>query len=406
MTTPRGAPLTPPERHEIALLFACDPACGYEEWQRIIAAAQHAGIPEHFIDQWSSGSSKFVAGRDEVARRGFNRADGDVIATGGTLAHYAAQHGGIAPTRVHGRSADLKPAPLTVPDDELTRYAKVIPIEAFDLPPVHWAIPGLLVTGGGTLLHGPPKSGKSTLLAHLLTRNVWPGGEIPEIKWWYYTEETPVALHYRYARFGINLAHVESLRKVTFWERAPIDDWNTAGLAEEIYANYHRATTPPGVIAIDTMLYWLDITDSNAAGEVIRSLRPLLATSTRALPNVATLIIHHTRKGADNTVNSILGSAQIGAAFDNIAGLTRNSDFSQLRLTSRFLPEEETLEFREELIMPDGPTLVQGRGGVRHDAILDTLIGGGEMTITDIAEASGVLYKTTAQKTYADGKSR
>ena len=38
------------------------------------------------------------------------------------------------------------------------------------------------------------------------------------------------------------------------------------------------------------------------------------------------------------------------------------------------------------------------RGGVRHDAILDTLIGGGEMTITDIAEASGVLYKTAARR--------
>lgn len=184
---------------------------------------------------------------------------------------------------------------------------------------------GIIIRGASHLLSGYPKTGKSTLLAHVVgewkaERVLWLSEE-PQQKW----EERLARLPEDYARLSLAICLALGYPRAALLERVRQGD--------------------EGVVIIDGSKL-LGIADENDAAQVSKALTPFIAACRE---RGATLIVtHHTRKGGGDEGEEHAGSHAFLAVVDVglvyrrdphghrrrrvLAGLSRFSDIPDLLL--------------------------------------------------------------------------
>jgi len=216
-------------------------------------------------------------------------------------------------------------------------------LDAQKFPPLRWAVPGL-VPEGLTMLVGPPKAGKSWLVADLLLA-VAAGGyalgaiRIPE------------------PRRVLYLALEDGDRRMQSRCRAIL------GLDAEIPTLYHYVTTvPPGrVVRVieawlrrhpDTAMVVLDtlgkVMPPAAHGETTYSRDYRVGDSLKRItndhPGLSLIVVHHERKAAsEDFIDSVSGTHGLAGSMDTVMVLARKRKAADalLMVTGREIPEEE-----------------------------------------------------------------
>ncbi|MEU9839720.1 AAA family ATPase [Actinomadura sp. NPDC048032] len=212
-----------------------------------------------------------------------------------------------------------------------------------EFAPIQWAVPGL-VPEGLTILVGPPKAGKSWLLANLLL-SVAAGGksigvlQIPEPKKVLY------------------LALEDGDRRMQSRCRTLL------GASEDIPENFHYKTSvPPGkVVRVieawmrrhpDTSMVVLDtlgkVMPQAMQGESSYQRDYRVGGDLKKVaddnPGLALIVIHHDRKAAsEDFVDSVSGTNGLAGSADTIMVLARKRKATNavLHVTGRDVPEEE-----------------------------------------------------------------
>ena len=243
--------------------------------------------------------------------------------------------------RVRGRAEQL---PGRAPEGA---RALIVPISEYrrsvpkDIP---WVAAPYLYHGGVTLLAGPPKGGKSTLMANL-QRELEEGGTflgvgVPARPTLLVTEEGGVAVIY----------------KTGGMSRLEVLDRRAATLADLSYPQVLAAVRDwcaewdtPAVVFVDTLAVWAELEDENSSTQVTRALD--LVNQLAAETQAAVVLVHHTRKGGGKDGEAIRGSSAIFASVDIALELSRPREGSsdrRLDIQGRVvLPLQVDLEFDE-----------------------------------------------------------
>ncbi|MBO2439810.1 AAA family ATPase [Actinomadura nitritigenes] len=215
-------------------------------------------------------------------------------------------------------------------------------LDVQDFPPLRWAVPGL-IPEGLTLLVGPPKAGKSWLLANLLLSIAYGGRALGRL---------PVGP----ARRVLYLALEDGDRRMQSRCRIILDGEPIPGLF------HYKTTIPPGrVIAVieawmrrhpDTAMVVLDtlgkVMPQALQGESSYQRDYRIGSALKrvadATPGLSLVLIHHDRKAAaEDFVDAVSGTNGLAGSADSIVVLARNrkSEEAVLKVTGRDVPEEE-----------------------------------------------------------------
>lgn len=295
----------------------------------------------HGFDAYSSGSASGVPSVSDfraLARRGvttvFVGFDADEAGQKG--AEKAMEHAmaaGLSAARIvppdydslAGTGKDWREwalaggSPDDFPESNLGQVIKsVATIRAETPATVPWAAFPVAYFGGVSVLAGPPKGGKSTILGHL-ARCAETGekflGEFDVKKGTpvlLLTEEHGVPVVMKTDAFGLSAVAVVQRGDAV---RA---GW---GLADSLAAAARWVkSNPREVVVIDTLAVWAGIENENDAGEAtaaIETIRHALADR-----GAAVILVHHTRKGGGIAGEATRGSGAIAASCDVQAELT------------------------------------------------------------------------------------
>ncbi len=185
-----------------------------------------------------------------------------------------------------------------------------------------WPWRGYLAIGHVTLLAGAPKSGKTTLLAHLLKLMADGGdlaGRVEPGKALVISEESAGLWSRRRDDLGLQ-DHIHLINR-PFKSRPRIRDWEALidGIAKRTRETYR-------VVVFDTVASLWPVQNENDAGEVTEAIIPLNAI---AEEGAAVLLIHHCRKTDGFEGTAVRGSSAFTAAVDTIIELRRYSPESQ-----------------------------------------------------------------------------
>ncbi len=208
---------------------------------------------------------------------------------------------------------------VDVPESNVGKVVKPIAQIVAETPStVPWVAYPVAYSGGVTVVAGPPKGGKSTLLGHL-ARCAETGekflGEFdvrPGTPLLLMTEEYGVPVVTKTKAFGL------SAMEVVQRSDAVRAGW---GLADSLAAASRWVSNHDGaVVIIDTLAVWAGIENENDAGETtaaVETIRHALADR-----DAAVILVHHTRKGGGIAGEATRGSGAIAAACDVQAELT------------------------------------------------------------------------------------
>lgn len=206
-----------------------------------------------------------------------------------------------------------------LPESNLGRVVKTVErIKAETPSTVPWVAYPVAYSGGLTVLAGPPKGGKSTILGHL-ARCAETGerflGEFdvrrgtPVLTM---TEEYGVPVVMKTEAFG--LTSMEVIQR----SDAIRAGW---GLADALAASARWVSSHDGgIVVVDTLAVWAGIENENDASETtiaVENIRHALADR-----GAAVVLVHHTRKGGGIAGEATRGSGAIAAACDVQAELT------------------------------------------------------------------------------------
>lgn len=206
-----------------------------------------------------------------------------------------------------------------IPDSNISQVVKPIKQIVDETPDtVPWIAYPIAYSGGVTVVAGPPKGGKSTLLGHL-ARCAESGEQFlgrfgvrkgtPVLLM---TEEYGVPVVTKTKAFGISGIDVVQRSDAV---RA---GW---GLADSLAgAARWLSTHPRAVVIIDTLAVWAGIENENDAAETtaaIETIRHALADR-----DAGVILVHHTRKGGGIAGEATRGSGAIAASCDVQAELT------------------------------------------------------------------------------------
>lgn len=213
-------------------------------------------------------------------------------------------------------------------------------LDAQVFPPLKWAVDGVFPEGG-TLLVGPPKTGKSYLLGGLLLA-IASGG--------YALGRIPCGR----PRRVLYLALEDGDRRMQSRCRELLND-------DPIPARFHYLTTViPGMV-LHTINAFLQVHPDTALvvldtlGKAMPEARPgesayqrdyRVAGALKAIadthPGLAVVVVHHDRKASsDDFVDSVSGTNGLAGAMDTIAVLVRARQSTEglLKITGRDVPE-------------------------------------------------------------------
>jgi len=227
---------------------------------------------------------------------------------------------------------DVTTIPRSVLWADVNTYLAALPID------IEWVSP-LAAYGFVSLVAGPPKGGKSTLIANLFHAReanavfLW-GDPVPEGPSALVTEEGGLAVARK----------VQGLTKLDILDRRAFVGAGLSKLTHliEVIQLWCNAQEGAALVVIDTLAVWGDIKDENdamAATQAVAKLA-LLAQTTGA----AIVLIHHARKGGGDHGEAIRGSGAIFAAVDQAI---------ELGFTSDPLSDNRKLAMSGRLIYPD-----------------------------------------------------
>ena len=348
----------PSERERIAsALEYLHPDCDYETWFRIVLCVGDAGYPD-LVDAWSARGTKHRSGDTYAAKRRRGDTHPNPV-TLGTLYAWATENGWEAPPPA---TSLVLPDPTTIAANENKpprNWRWVLPEDLIDIPEPEPLVPGMLYRGALHILAGASGDGKSTLLAHIIAKNEWLGQTCGIDFAWHMTEESEYTLKALYRRVGMPIDHSPHFRVAWGMKEA---QYQWSDFCAELYEQYHARKRKPDLIVIDTLLHWgFNGEDSNDASAVRGVLEPV-AQVAKALPGVATVLTHHTRKNARGGFDDVLGSGQFRAATDQRILLKQYSGHSALWTSGRLQPETQSWAFTFATT-DDGVTYTQRAGG-------------------------------------------
>ena len=259
------------------------------------------------------------------------------------------------PQQGNGRYADAQngenPEPLPSLADRVQD-----PYSFLHLPPTRWYVPGLIAPDLLTLIFGPPKSGKSTLLAALL-RALSMGGqflghEVQSIRTLLLSEMRPEAIRSQMVTAGDTTP--TDRRGVLL--SADCRGLNPAQLTDALLTLCRETDDPPQLLVIDTLgtFYPMEAGESgNDYGSTGRQMEHLhrLAAGLKEM-GAAVAATHHARKTDAAGAQAVLGSSALAAAFDVLCQLkVDNKGNRTLGFTTRvddhLMPSLATLTFEE-----------------------------------------------------------
>ena len=179
-----------------------------------------------------------------------------------------------------------------------------------DAGDVEWVAEGLLTKGGFSIISGPPKAGKSTLVRQLVKSicqgNHFLGRDVTQGSVLYLTfEEQPSVLKTQFEAVGINSDDPIMIHTGAVFDDRALDD-----LKEAIF-EYE-----PTIVVLDTLFDIVQLESINAYKEVKQALSKIRALGRDTGAHI--LGVHHTNKSKDSfgTNSSILGSQAIFGAVD------------------------------------------------------------------------------------------
>lgn len=214
-----------------------------------------------------------------------------------------------------------------------------------------WLVYGLAYSGGVTLLSGPPKKGKSTLLAQLalarqtgdsfLDRQTRVGPTL------LLSEEGGYPVVYRWHRARdliVMQRHVAIQHYQSVPPGASMLDWVMGEVKE-----WCEAESRPMVI-VDTLAVWAGIEDENDASQATKAVAAW--TNLAETTNAAVVLVHHTRKSGGTGGEAIRGSSAILATVGisvELRTVAEGSDDRSLAIEGRvILPEMVRLAYDRE----------------------------------------------------------
>jgi len=241
-------------------------------------------------------------------------------------------------------------------------FSSPIPASALKISEsAEWLWHGYLSPSNITLFSALWKSGKTTLLAHLL-RSMETGGDfcgrkIAAGRALVVSEESETRWAKRCAAIGLR-DHIEFIVQ-PFSSKPSWEMW--AAFLKHLYTvtNQHRYD----LIVMDPLVNLWPVRDENDASQVISALLPL-----RKLPgNAAQLLIHHSRKGDGTEATASRGSGGLTGFVDTIMELRRydaNDKNDRRRVITAYGRDDET---PHEIVVELTEGGYQSSGGSRRD---------------------------------------
>lgn len=174
--------------------------------------------------------------------------------------------------------------------------------------PTTWILEGLLSDGGMSVIAGPPKSGKSTLVRQM-AKAVCQGGTFLGRKavqggvFHIALEEQEETLKDQYGLVGIKDTDPLYLHVGGVYEQFFIEDLTADLIAAK-----------PKLLIIDTLFLLARVESSNDYSQVNAAMTPYRKLARETGTHV--LFVHHTRKGGNGGAESIAGSTAIHGAVD------------------------------------------------------------------------------------------
>lgn len=210
---------------------------------------------------------------------------------------------------------------------------------------IKWLAEGLLTEGGFSLMVGPPKAGKSTLVRqlvksvcqgdHFLGRDITQGGVL------YLTfEEQPEVLKQQFTACGIKpgdplTLHVGNV----FAEQSIVFDHIQAAIEE----------FKPKLVVLDTLFDIVQLESINDYKEVKYALAKMRTIGRETGAHI--LGVHHTNKAGEGN-NSIMGSNAIHGALDTLIRFVQERErrylFSNGKHGRHFLDQEIVFDYKTQ----------------------------------------------------------
>lgn len=274
--------------------------------------------------------------------------------------------------------------PLEVALDQkvLLTYDELVEITPSEVPWISW---GYVARQAVTLLAGPPKAGKTTLLYELMrclesgaeflnAPGVTHRGEVAMM-----TEEYGPTLIEKATRFDV------SPRILTQGEAA-MRGWTFSEALSAVAEECVREKIP--VLVIDTLSAWAQFKDENDAAEVTKAMT---AIRTIALSkNLAVIVVHHTKKGGGEYGEESRGSSAMFAMADIYMRFAYAGKNRKVEVRSRFAnpPAEVTIEMDEHTNRLT--TITRDEQQERDGEPVLQALTGGRMGRADIVAATGI----------------
>jgi len=273
----------------------------------------------------------------------------------------------------------ISEAPEWTPVDSCQAPPVLTLDDILDLPPlaIDFVVDELLVTGGISILAGPPKAGKSTLIRNIALR-VAQGQPVLNRKctqgpvFYYSLEERPHDVQQHFAAMGTPRGLPMFLRC------GPIaPDEFLKVLSVDV------KTHKPLLIIIDKLFDILPVKDSNSYVEINSALRALLAIARDSESYSHILLTHHTNRATEE----FLGSQALFGGVDALVTMSKRKDGRTLRCEMRGhglsgFDDTYLLFDNQTGVVTFGNPMDEDRTARLTEEMLEVL-GGEELTTTD-----------------------
>jgi predicted ATP-dependent serine protease len=208
---------------------------------------------------------------------------------------------------------------------------------------INWLADNLLTEGGFSLMVGPPKAGKSTIVRQLVKSvchgDHFLGRDVTQGRVLYLTfEEQPAVLKKQFEAVGM-----------TGHENLMIHVGNVFAEQKYVYEDIEAALDEyePTLVVLDTLFDIIQLESINDYKEVKMALAKMRTIARRTGAHI--LGVHHTNKGGEGN-NSIMGSNAIHGALDTLIRFVQEGErrylFSNGKHGQHFIDQEIVYDYK------------------------------------------------------------